>query len=144
MKHPLERYQLIASPIIRDKCVRNFDENWYNSKKHLDKGRLHDAIMLGFDWMKDYGIHDDDWCEIYSLAYNGELEKTTIKQQTAVDWLWYELNNQKCWADPIRCANLFVQAKAMEEEQNQNLKAENEELRERLSNYYADEYHKAN
>jgi hypothetical protein len=43
------------------------------------------------------------------------------KKQTAVDWLWYELNNQKCWADPIRCANLFVQAKAMEKEQNENL-----------------------
>jgi nucleoid-associated protein YejK len=37
-----------------------------------------------------------------------------------------------------------TQAKAIEKKQNQNLKAEIEKLRERLSNYYADEYHKAN
>jgi len=41
-------------------------------------------------------------------------------KQTAVDWLYIELNNQKFWADPIRCANLFIQAKAMEREQIMN------------------------
>jgi len=36
------------------------------------------------------------------------------------EWLWNELNNKKCWADTIQCANLFEQAKAMFQEQIQD------------------------
>jgi hypothetical protein len=39
------------------------------------------------------------------------------KEQTAVEWLLDELNNQKCWIYPIKCTNLFTQAKEMERQQ---------------------------
>jgi hypothetical protein len=116
IKHPLERYELIASPIIRKQCVKNFDEKFYYSKKHLDNGHLHDAIMLGFDWRKDYGIYDNDWCEIYSLAFNGKLElKTITKQQTAVNWLIDEIKKSYCGFYGYE--SLLAQAISMDKQQ---------------------------
>jgi hypothetical protein len=36
---------------------------------------------------------------------------------TAVEWLVQELNNQKCWADPLRIEIIIQQAIEMEKEQ---------------------------
>jgi hypothetical protein len=50
IKHPLERYKLIADSTIRQQCIDNFDEEFYKKHKNHDDGSIEYSIILGFNW----------------------------------------------------------------------------------------------
>lgn len=72
IKHPLERYKLIADPTIRQQAIDNFNEEYYNDDKHLDYGSVEDAIFLMCLWGDtEQGL--DYWGEIYKKIKRGIL-----------------------------------------------------------------------
>lgn len=72
IKHPLERYKLIADPTIRQQCIDNFNEDYYNDDKHLDDGSVEDAIFVMCLW-SDTEQGYDYWEEIYNKIKRGTL-----------------------------------------------------------------------
>lgn len=73
IKHPLERYKLIADPTIRQQAIDNFDEEFYNNNKHLDDGSIDDAIHLGFYWFLT-SEKTKYWSNIRKRILEGTLE----------------------------------------------------------------------
>jgi len=133
--HPLERYKRIADPTIRQQCIDNFDEEFYRlrlAEGNKDNGTICDAIEYGFDW--EINLEDFDyWSDIFGQALNGTLP---LLPEPIEEPLNEPTNEPKLIVGANTYSTVLEMMVEELKQKNDQLRSENEKLRECLAYYY--------
>jgi hypothetical protein len=124
--HPLERYKRIADPTIRQQCIDNFDEEFYLDycSRNPDDGSVQDAIINGFSFFKS----EQGKGYWYKIAFGNTLHLLPEPIES--------LNESKLIVGADSYQTTLETLIAVQKETIDQLRSENEKLRECLEYYY--------